>query len=279
MTPFVDDLVEKHARYEVLPFGGIEEAVLEHVPPEVVVTVTTSPKKGLEPTLDLAERIAGHGYEVVPHLAARHVRDLAHLSEIVERMRAAGADDVLVLAGDAEEPAGDFDGSLQLLRALAELGNPFRNVGITGYPESHAFISDATTIQAMFAKEAFATYIVSQICFDPRITASWISAVWERGTRLPIYIGLPGPVARTKLLRISAQVGVGDSIRFLRKGSGWLRRSLSGSFDPDPLVTGLAASFGQEQPNVGGFHIFTFNQVANTERWRQQRLGSAAPAR
>jgi methylenetetrahydrofolate reductase (NADPH) len=131
----------------------------------------------------------------------------------------------------------------------------------------------------MFAKEAFATYIVSQICFDPRITASWISAVWERGTRLPIYIGLPGPVARTKLLRISAQVGVGDSIRFLRKGSGWLRRSLSGSFDPDPLVTGLGASFGQEQPNVGGFHIFTFNQVANTERWRQQRLGSAAPAR
>jgi methylenetetrahydrofolate reductase (NADPH) len=278
MTPFVDDLVERHARYEVLPFGGIEEAVLEHVPREVVVTVTTSPKKGLEPTLDLAERIAEHGYEVVPHLAARHVRDVAHLSEIVERMRAAGADDVLVLAGDAEEPAGDFDGSLPLLRALAELGNPFRNVGITGYPESHAFISDTTTIRAMFAKEAFATYIVSQICFDPRITASWISAVWERGTRLPIYIGLPGPVARTKLLRISAQVGVGDSIRFLRRGNGWIRRSLSGSFDPDPLVTGLGESLGHERPNVGGFHIFTFNQVAGTERWRQQRLASAMPA-
>ena len=280
MTHHIENLVEKHTRYEVLPFGGIEEAVLEHVPrDEVRVTVTTSPKKGLEPTLDLAERLARHGYTVVPHLAARHVRDVAHLSEIVDRMRGAGADDVLVLAGDAEEPAGEFDGSLPLLRALAELGNPFPNVGMTGYPESHAFISDTTTIQSMFAKEAFATYIVSQICFDPQITADWAAAVWERGTRLPIHVGLPGPVARTKLLRISAQVGVGDSIRFLKKRNGWLKRSLSSSFDPDPLVTGLGEALGEEQPNIAGFHIFTFNQVADTERWRQERVASTAATR
>ena len=33
---------------------------------------------------------------------------------------------MLVMAGDAEEPAGEFDGSLPLLEALAELGQPFR---------------------------------------------------------------------------------------------------------------------------------------------------------
>jgi len=59
-----------HPRYEVIPLAGAEEAVLEHVPTEVKVTVTTSPKKGLEPTLELAERVARHGYDVVPHLAA-----------------------------------------------------------------------------------------------------------------------------------------------------------------------------------------------------------------
>ena len=266
-------------RYEVLPFGGIEEAVLEHVPTDVKVTVTTSPKKGLEPTLELAERIAGHGYNVVPHLAARHVRDRGHLSEIVDRLRAAGANDVLVMAGDADEPAGEFDGSLPLLRALAELGQPFRDVGITGYPESHAFISDDATIKLMFAKEEHATYIVSQICFDPQVTANWMGAVWERGTRLPIHIGLPAPVPRTKLLRVSAQIGVGDSVRFLRTHGGWLRRSLSGNFDPDPLVRGLADSLGDARPNAGGFHIFTFNQVADTERWRQRRLSAASPTR
>ena len=45
-------------RYEVIPLVGAEQAVLEHVPTEVKVTVTTSPRKGLEPTLELTERLA-----------------------------------------------------------------------------------------------------------------------------------------------------------------------------------------------------------------------------
>ena len=242
--------------------------MLEHVPTEVKVTITTSPRKGLEPTLELVERIAGHGYDVVPHLAARHVRDRNHLAELVERLRATGASDVLVMAGDAEEPAGEFDGSLPLLVALAELGQPFRDVGITGYPESHALISDAATIKAMFAKEEFATYIVSQICFDPQVTAAWMRAVWERGTRLPVYIGLPGATSGTKLLRVSERIRVGESIRFLRADE----HTLGGEFDPGPLVVGLGESLNGAHPNLGGFHIFTFNDLAETERWRQRQL-------
>ena len=269
-----DSLVKLLARprYEVIPLAGVEDAVLAHVPREVKVTVTTSPRKGLEPTLELAERLAGHGYAVVPHLAARHVRDSSHLGEIADRMRASGASDVLVMAGDAEEPAGEFDGSLPLLHALAEIGHRFQEVGITGYPESHAFISDAATIRAMFEKEEFGTYIVSQICFDPVVTAAWVTAVWERGTRLPIQIGLPGPVPRTKLLEISARIGVGDSLDSLRAGPQ------DGDFDPDPLVTGLDESIGNPRPNVGGFHIFTFNDLEGTERWRQQALRRLQPA-
>ena len=240
--------------------------MLEHVPAEVKVTVTTSPRKGLEPTLELAERLAKHGYAVVPHLAARHVRDRGHLGELVERVRAHGASDVLVMAGDAEEPAGEFDGSVPLLRALAELGGPFTEVGITGYPESHAFISDEATIKSMFEKEEFATYIVSQICFDPRVTAAWVSAVRERGTHLPIQLGLPGAVPRSKLLRVSERIGVGPSIELVEHDAG-------GDFDPGPLVSGLDASLGGPRPNVGGFHIFTFNDLEATERWRQQALG------
>ena len=255
-----------HPRYEVIPLAGAEEAVLEHVPTEVKVTVTTSPTQGLEPTLALAERLAGHGYEVVPHLAARHVRDTSHLAELAERLRATGASDVLVMAGDAPEPAGEFDGSVPLLRALAGLGKPFREVGITGYPESHAFISDAATIKSMSEKEEFATYIVSQICFDPEVTAAWVAAVWERGTRLPIQIGLPGAVPLSKLLRVSERIGVGESISFLPTDA------LDGDFNPDSLVAGLDAKLGQPRPNVGGFHIFTFNNLEGTERWRRQAL-------
>ena len=259
-------------RYEVIPLEGAEEAVLEHVPTEVTVTVTTSPAKGLEPTLQLSERLAEHGYRVVPHLAARHVRDRGHLAELVERLRPTGATDVLVMAGDAKEPAGEFEGALPLLRALAELGGPFLDVGITGYPESHALISDTATIKAMFEKEQFATYIVSQICFAPGVTADWMRAVWERGTRLAIYVGLPGPVEGAKLLRVCERIRVGESLAALREDD----RALAGEFDPDGMVQGLAESLGEAPPNLGGFHIFTFNELAETEQWRRRHLEAAA---
>ncbi len=245
---------------------GVEDSVLEHVPTEVKVTVTTSPRKGLEPTLELSERLAARGYTVVPHLAARHVRDRAELAEIAERLHGFGANDVLVMAGDAPEPVGEFEGALPLLRALAELGRPFPEVGITGYPESHAFISDRATVKAMFEKEEFGTYIVSQICFSPEATAEWVAAVWERGTRLPIHLGLPGAVDRAKLLRVSERIGVGDSICRLRDDP-----SEAEEFDPGPLVDGLEQAV-EERRNVAGFHVFTFNELEATERWRQRLL-------
>ncbi len=124
----------------------------------------------------------------------------------------------------------------------------------------------------MFEKEEFATYIVSQICFDPSVTAAWVAAVWERGTRLPIQIGLPGAVPLSKLRSVSARIGVGDSIRCLPTDT------LDGDFDPDSLVAGLDEKLGQSRPNVGGFHIFTFNDLEGTERWRQQALERLQPA-
>ena len=126
----------ENARYEVLPTASIEATILEHLGPDRVVTVTASPSKGLEATLDLAERLTGHGYTTVPHLAARMVRDRAELAEICDRLTGQGISSVFVPAGDADPPGGYAD-SLSLLEDLKELGSPFPHVGITGYPDSH----------------------------------------------------------------------------------------------------------------------------------------------
>jgi len=261
------------SRFEVLPLDGVEQQVLEHVPPEVTLTVTVSPTRGLEPTLAMAERLLGHGYEVVPHISARLVRDAAHLEELVFRLCEAGVEDVFVVAGDAQEPHGAYAGAADLLVALDELGRPFDRVGITGYPESHPLIDDETTIAAMFAKARHATYITSQVCFDPAVTAAWIENVWARGTRLPIYVGIPGVVGRAKLLRVSGRIGIGDSLRFLRKNGSFAGRLLRpGGFDPDALVDGLGAVL--ESGRVAGFHVFTFNDVADTEAWRRARIAA-----
>lgn len=252
----------EHPRYEILPVDGIEEQVLAHVPREVKVTVTASPVKGLDATLAVVERLAGHGFVVVPHVSARLVRDGAHLQELVARLQAAGIQEVFVPAGDAKEP-GQYPSAAALLR---ELEGSFAEVGITGYPESHHLIDDETTIQAMFEKEPMATYIVSQICFDPDTIRTWIARVRERGTDLPIWIGMPGVVDNAKLLRVSTKIGLGESVRFLRTHRDWLRRLVTRTFTPDPLMRRMTPE------DIAGIHFFTFTEVERTERWRREAL-------
>lgn len=170
----------------MIPLDGVEREVIEHIPRELTLTITSSPSRGVDATLELAERLTGAGYRVVPHLAARLIRSAAHLEEVITRIEALGAGEVFVIAGDIDEPRGPFEGAAALLQAMARLGHGLEQIGITGYPESHTFISDDTTIQAMFDKAPFATYIVSQICFDPEVVGGWIRRVRDRGVELPI---------------------------------------------------------------------------------------------
>ena len=271
--------VLRRPRYEVIPLAGAEEAVLEHVPKDIKVTVTASPKKGLEDTLLLAGRLAQAGYEVAPHLSARLVRDEKHLEDIIARLRGFGAADVFVIAGDAAEPAGEFEGAADLLVAMDRIGHDLKDIGISGYPESHPLISDETTIKAMFDKAPYATYIVSQICFDPAVTAGWVRRVRDRGVDLPIHVGIPGVVGTTKLMRISAGIGLGDSARFLKKyGSRFFRLLLPGRYDPEPLVRGLLPTLEDPANKVHGLHVFAFNEFGETEAWRRKILERAGPS-
>ncbi len=261
------------SRYEVIPLAAAEEQVLEHVPRDVTLTVTVSPVKGLDPSLELAGKLAAHGYPVVPHLSARLVVDRSHLAELIARITAMGVRDVFVVAGDADEPAGIYEGAAPLLRDMHEIGHPFDQIGITGYPETHPLIDDETAVAAMFEKARHATYIASQICFDSRVTVGWVNDVWGRGTRLPILIGIPGVVPRAKLLRVSTRIGIGESLRYLRKHGDFVTRFLKpGGFSPDRLIKGLEPTFADPEQKVAGFHIFTFNDLAETEAWRRRKL-------
>jgi methylenetetrahydrofolate reductase (NADPH) len=260
-------------RYEVLPAASTEQAVLEWVPRAVTVTITASPAKGLEPTLQLAERLSAQGYRAVPHLAARLVRDHAHLADIVARLRGCGINDVFIPAGDADPPAGQFTSALTLLEQLAAMGRPFASVGITGYPQSHPVIGDDVTIQAMWDKRRHATYLVSNLCFDPATLRQWIGRVRARGVTLPLFVGLAGPVERTRLLKMAARAGVGESARFLAGHAEWfLRLGTPGAYSPERLLDRIGASLTNPAAAVDGLHIFTFNQVQQTEAWRREML-------
>ena len=263
-----------------MPLDGVEQEVIGHVSSQLTVTVTSSPTRGIDATLSVCERLAAHGYRVVPHLAARLVVDNAHLRELLARLDELGVREVFVVAGDIRQHAGEFDGAASLLAAMAEAGHSLEEVGITGYPESHAFISDETTIQAMFDKAPLATYIVSQICFSPEVIGTWIRRVRDRGVELPIHIGVPGPVSTGKLLRFSGRIGLGESARFLRRHGNWAGRLLlPRAYRPERLVARLAPHLGRPDNRIAGLHIFTFNEIERAERWRNETLGRLAARR
>jgi methylenetetrahydrofolate reductase (NADPH) len=260
-------------RYEVLPTEDVEERVLATVPREVTMTITASPRRGIGATIDLAERLAGHGYAVVPHLSARLIRDESHLKEVLAALAAMGIKDVFVIAGDAREPAGRFPDSVSLLEAMRDEQHSLSDIGVTGYPERHSFIDDDLTIQAMWDKRKLATYIVSNLCFDPRMVKRWVARVRRRGVQLPIHIGLAGVADPAKLLRVSSRIGVVDSARFLRGHSNWFLRTLQpGGYSPERFVTGLLPDLAGPERKVAGLHVFTFNEIEPTERWRQETL-------
>jgi methylenetetrahydrofolate reductase (NADPH) len=262
-------------RFEVLPLEGIEEEITEHLPTDVKVTVTASPRKGLEATLELSERLAAAGYSVVPHLSARLVRDRPHLEEVLARLHHAGVRELFVPAGDASEP-GEYHSAADLLQAMGESRSKFERIGITGYPESHHLISDEETIRAMFAKAEMATDIISQLCFEPETIDGWIKNVRARGTHLPIWIGMPGCVDYAKLARITMKIGMGESTRFLRHNRNVLARVLTRQFKPSKLLDELTPVVTDPAANVAGFHLYTFNEVGRTERWRQRTLSRLA---
>ena len=261
-----------HPRYEVLPTEEAEELVAGHVPVDVTITITSSPKRGIDATLALAARLAARGYDVVPHLAARLVRDRTHLKEIVARLAPLGGN-VFVVAGDSREAAGEFPDSVSLLTAIAAEAPGLHDIGITGYPESHSFIDDDLTIQAMWDKRRLATYIVSNLCFDVRVLKRWVARVRRRGVQLPIYIGMAGVADPAKLLRVSTRIGISDSARFLRGHSNWLLRMVRpGGYSPERLAVALTPELAQPDRKIVGLHVFTFNEIEPTERWRQEML-------
>jgi methylenetetrahydrofolate reductase (NADPH) len=128
----------------------------------------------------------------------------------------------------------------------------------------------------MFEKAEMATEIISLICFDAGTIADWIVKVRARGTQLPIWIGLPGIVDYRKLFRISVKIGLGESARFLGHQHGWLSRLLTRRFTPDGLVRELAPTAGDPEARVAGFHLYTFNELERTERWRRETLDRLA---
>jgi methylenetetrahydrofolate reductase (NADPH) len=267
-SPLITSASER-ARFEVLPFTrSLDEAV--ELPEKVRLTVTCSPKHGPDRSIEVAGRLRELGHQVTVHVAARMIRDRAHLDAILAGMADIGADDLFLIGGDADPPHGEYSSAVALIEIVAEHPHRPRTIGVAGYPEGHPAISDDELAQALAHKSRFADYVATQMCFDDRVLLDWVRRQRANGLTLPVLIGTPGKVSRTKLMELSARIGVGPSLAFLRKQRG-LRALLSRGSTADKLYDTLAPALDDPELVLAGFHIFTFNQLLESWRWQHAR--------
>jgi methylenetetrahydrofolate reductase (NADPH) len=260
----MSDLLVASPAFELIPLKGIEQKA-EALPARSTVTVTASPAKGMNATLDLAIELHRRGHLATPHLSARMITDHQELNSIIDRLAGEGIDRIFVVGGDADDP-GKFKDALELLRAMDELGHHFKEIGVTGYPEGHPFISGDVLRQALIDKQRYATFVATQMCFDASAIDTWARGTRNDGVQLPIRVGIPGVVDPLRLATIATRIGVGTSVRFVMKNRRAVWRLLRpGPYRPTKLVRALEGR--SRELNLTGLHIFTFNQVDSTVAW------------
>ena len=259
---------------EIIPVPGIEDK-LDSLPSDMYLAVTCSPTKGVDETLELSEKLIERGFKVTPHIASKCVSGEKHLEAIIKKLDELGIESIFVPGGDRPEPMGDFNNALDLLKALKKLGHNLNKIGMAAHPEGHPDVSDEILMEALEEKKDLADFIVTQMCFDAEILNDWINQIQKKGIELPVWVGLPGVIERGRLLKTSLRIGVGDSLRFLRKKSQVATELMKSSiYNPDDLVRDITEQIDINDSKLAGYHIYCFNQIETTEKWRTERISA-----
>jgi methylenetetrahydrofolate reductase (NADPH) len=258
--------------FELLPLKNLPEQI-PSLPAGARVSVTASPAKGIDATVDWAAQLQADGFRAIPHLSARMIPDRAKLAELLERARDAGLTHAFVVGGDADEPGEYLDG-LSLLTAMTELGHPFTTIGCPGYPQGHPDIPDDALASALRDKAPYVAHVTTQMDFDTKAIASWVRARRAEGFAPAFVIGVPGVADPQKLLSIAARIGIKDAKRFLVKNLRFVTglAKSGGFYKPTGFVEAMAPLLADPEARVTGFHLYTFNAVGATEDWRQSML-------
>ena len=267
------DLISR-THLELIPLTSVEQQISLIGKPRTI-SITCSPKKGIGATLTLAGKLISAGHRVVPHLSARMVESPAHLEQIAEWLTSSRVREIFVIAGDGEHRRGPYGDSVVLIEALLGAGVPLDHVGSAGYPDGHPAIDPTALQAALFARQELldragvAGWVSTQMCFEPERTISWVRDIRAAGLHLPIHVGVPGPIDVAKLLTLGMRLGVGQSMRYLKKNRS--ATQLVG-FDPIDVLRPIAEHASTLA--ITGVHLFTFNQVAASVDWLRSNLSS-----
>ena len=275
----------RHASIEVTG-KQIEKFPLlkDNLPAGTKIFVALIEAQDLEAQIEAAAELHRLGFEPIPHIPARFVRDEADLEARLNAFSGrAGVKTALVLGGGAPEPIGKFDAAIQLLQTGLFQKAGIARIGMAGHPEGNPDITrkhgEDALLNALLEKSAWLKangmegFIATQFLFDAGPLALWASNLHAAGINLPIHVGVPGPATIKTLVRYAAMCGVGNSARFIRKQALNITKLLSVS-EPTEFVDQLATlHFDKPELNIAAPHLYPFGGFDKLFAWLGPKRG------
>ena len=239
----------------------------------------------IEEMVATAARLRREGFEPMPHIPARIIRDRAMLADWIERYRGeADLRQALLIAGGVARPHGDFHSSMQMMET--GLFDGFERLHVAGHPEGNRDIDpgggDRGVMEALRWKLDFARHsdaemaIVTQFAFEAAPVIAWVDRLRAEGITLPVHIGAAGPAKLQTLIRFAIACGVGPSLKVLQKRAKDVTKMLL-PFEPTEFLGDLARHKAAN-PDFGveAVHFFPLGGIKANAEWAIAHGGRAA---
>lgn len=232
-------------------------------------------------SIETCSRLHKDGLRPVAHVPARAFATLADAEEYLVRLKDVGVDELLVLGGGADTPAGALSESYQLLESGLVQKHGFSRCGVAAHPEGHPNMDTQTLIDVAVKKAVWADangvelYYETQFCFEPGPIVAWeaglrkamVDAGLKEHTLPRVRLGVAGPAKIASLIKFGTMSGVGASLSFVSKYAGNVLK-LATTAAPDQLITGIARHCSEEENTmIDSLHFYPFGGFKNTLKW------------
>src|SRR5450631_3960314 len=260
------------ASTEITPLEENRLAELASVLPSgTVVYVAHTPNTTLVQVIHAALAVQRAGFLATPHIAVRRIPTAQILKGALAELRFGGVEQILLIAGDAPRPIGEFASTMDIIERGILEGSDIIRMGVAGHPEGHHAVDAALLWEALKTKQAFAArsgvrmHIVTQFGLDVGALGPWERELVRQQIHLPVHVGIAGPASVSKLIRFAIQCGVGASMYALTRGLSAAVHGSALATTADQHLLALTAT--PMSPQFVAPHFFAFGGAVETGRW------------
>ena len=240
------------------------------------IYVSHLPKQTWAQTRDVCAKVVAAGFDPVPHVPVRLLKNEQELDETLHALSDVGAGELLLISGDYVRPSGPYGQVLEVMRSGKLQKYGFTRLSIAGHPEGHPSVPADEIRRAQLEKSSEGTAaglqvtLVTQFFFESIPFIAWARDLRRAGAEARIVAGLAGPAGVAKLLQLARHCGVGPSIRALFARSKNMLNLLSDR-SPDNLLEELASELQRQFDLFDGIHLYSFGGFLRTAAWLRQQ--------